>query len=259
MKGLAIFSVLLWASTAAALVNRDEDGLPLFNMDRELTIDEMQELKELVAKELQLREEKLNSVSYTCLINDFMDELLANVQTLILKNNLDPIYITDEMTIDIGIGKTTLSEGQLNDTHTIMRYENASLSYDTDTKQLVADMVLRFEDLKFIFKYHTKVGLISMTGHLHGDVEHIHIHVKMGFDFKSALMFVDSIDFKHTGSISLKVSGNALIDWITNAMSTVLTGILHNLILDIIKNMIASPIDTVVDLINQMLHPSLLG
>lgn len=257
MRRLLIFSLAL-ASVFCSSIPINYDEVPNFDMDQVLSPEDLQRLKELVAKERQLLgHNELRDVIINVILNDYVDQIMANVQTLILESGLDPTDIPD-LSVDIGIGTTDLSEGQLNDTSTIMRYEDATLSYDNVSKRLVAAMVIRFEDLKFIYKYHTKVTFISITGHITGEVQHIHINLNLGFDFDGWRVFVDKLDFQHTGDINVRVSGNDAIDWITNAMSWAITGILHNVILDIIKGVIADPINQIVDSINSILHPSSL-
>lgn len=255
MKTLIIFAFCVTTSLCF-IKSATGNEIPNFNMDEALSPEDLQKLEELVAKEKDIWEKKkLQDVSSSAIIDEFLDRLLENVKVIIIKNGIDPTSLPDER-VNIGIGHTDLTEGQLNDTSTIQRYEDATISYDEGSRQLTAEMVLRFEDLKFIYKYHTKVTIISMTGHLHGDIEHIHIHVKLGFDFNEYKMFVDSIDFKHTGDINITFSGNGAVDWIINAMSKVLTTILHDLILSIVKNIVESPINALVDAINKIFHPT---
>ncbi|CAG9769811.1 unnamed protein product [Ceutorhynchus assimilis] len=243
-----------FCSSIAFAINENE--VRNFDFDRDLSPEELEELRGLVNKELNLHDlSKLQNTIIEVELNDYMDRLLSNVRELIIKNGIDPTSLPDQK-IDIHVGKTKLTEGQLNDTSKIERYENATLSYNTDTQKLIAQMTIRFEDLKFIYKYHTKVTFISMTGHVHGNVKHVHINVQLGFDLKQGLLFVNSINFKHTGSITIKVSGNSLIDWITDAMSFVITGVLHDLILSTIKNIIANPINSIVETVNNFLHPT---
>jgi len=256
MKFLLIFSILFASALGLSNSVNKQYGLPNFDMDQELSPEDLKRLEKLLIKELEFVEhKKLNDVNINVLMNDYLDKILDNVRTLIIDNGFDPTSIPDLLNINFGIGHTDLTEGQLNDTSTLTRFENATLSYDNVSKQLIADMLLRFEDLKFIYHYHTMVTFISMTGHLHGDIEHVHINIRLGIDFAQYKVFVDTINFKHTGEIKLRFSGNAAIDWITNAMSWVLTGMLHDLILNIVKNIIADPINSVVEAINRIFHP----
>lgn len=101
--------------------------------------------------------------------------------------------------MQIVVGSSTLTEGTLSKLATIERYENVTVVYDSLSKKLEVEFTLRWEDLQLVYKYHTQVTLISMTGHVTADVEHMKIHMKLGFDLDAYQISVESLDFKHTG------------------------------------------------------------
>lgn len=92
-----------------------------------------------------------------------------------------------------------MSHGNLTKLSTIERYHNVTVSYDPDDKKASIEFILRWEDLELIYKYHTKVVLISMTGHVTANVEHLKIHLKLGYDFNTNQITIDDLDFNHTG------------------------------------------------------------
>lgn len=71
--------------------------------------------------------------------------------------------------------------------------------YDSDDNKANIEFILRWEDLELIYKYHTKVVLISITGHVIANVEHLKIHLKLGYDFNANQITIDDLDFNHTG------------------------------------------------------------
>ncbi|CAG9768096.1 unnamed protein product [Ceutorhynchus assimilis] len=195
--------ILAFHLRIAFATNTIDDKLPNFHMDDELSAEEIENLKELVNREFKLQDlSKVQTPSEDVTLNDFIDKLLANVRRLIVDDGLDCTSLPD-FAVNIGIGETKLTEGQLNDTSTIERRGNTVLSYNSDMKRLSLKMTLGFQDLKFIFKYYTKVTLFSITGNLHGAIKDIHINVQIGFDFNTELVYVDYIDFQNTGCVLL--------------------------------------------------------
>lgn len=53
--------------------------------------------------------------------------------------------------------------------------------------------------LQLIYKFKSKVLLISSTGHVVANVAHLKVHLKLAFDVGQAQIDVQSLDFKHTG------------------------------------------------------------
>lgn len=127
---------------------------------------------------------------------------------------------------------------------------------------------------QFVFDYFMEVVVQKLTGELHGSVDHINMHVKLGFDFAKGLTFVDHMNFKNKGwvtaifpsqfpglnfeffrKIRIWLTGKGLADWISNAMTSTVTGLLHSLVLDIVRDSLRRPVSSVVDAVNQVLHP----
>ncbi|XP_060518116.1 uncharacterized protein LOC132696952 [Cylas formicarius] len=190
-------------------------------------------------------------------LNDFMDDLVANIVITIETTGLDNITLPDQDDISIGVGKLNLLEGSMSGLNTMTRYEDATLTYNRDTNKVAFEMILRFQEIAFIYKYHSKVLFISSTGHVHGTVSKAKIHVKLGFDMANYAAFVDTIDLSKTGTISVKLSGNSGIDWLTNAFSTITTTILHPLILSMVTNAVKGPINSLVGSINDVIQSAL--
>ncbi|KAH1004681.1 hypothetical protein HUJ05_005463 [Dendroctonus ponderosae] len=218
---------------------------------------------ETAPKTLVVSETKLNDLSalknvnledFEIIVNDYVDKLLENVQCLITNNNLDPTPMPSQ-DLDITIGQANITEGQLKGMSTIKRHGNAVLVYDSQSKQLRVDLILGFQDIKFVFDYFMEVVVQKLTGQLHGSVDQINMHVKLGFDFAKGLTFVDHINYKNKGKIRVWLTGKKLADWISNAMTSTVTGLLHNLVLDIVRDSLRRPVSSVVDAVNQVLHP----
>ncbi|KAJ8957614.1 hypothetical protein NQ314_006517 [Rhamnusium bicolor] len=77
--------------------------------------------------------------------------------------------------------------------------------------------------LKFTYQYRTKVLLLSISGGADGRVQNVKVNVNLSFDFANYHASLDQFDIKDTGKISLKFTGNGLVDWITNTMTSVVT------------------------------------
>lgn len=53
--------------------------------------------------------------------------------------------------------------------------------------------------------------------------------------------------------ISLKFSGNGLVDWMVNIFTKLVTTVLHDLVIKIVQNVITSNVDEIIDLVNSIL------
>ncbi|CAG9769812.1 unnamed protein product [Ceutorhynchus assimilis] len=222
-------------------------------MQKQILKEEIVKLFKDVIQKLALVQSEIGlSNDLAANLNDYLDQLLPGINQAISKAGYDPKSLPDQ-SVSIVIGKSTLKEGTLSKLATIERYQNVTVSYDSDARKVAMDFILRWEDLQIIYKYHTKVAFVSITGHVTADVEHMKIHLKLGFDYNTNHITVDSLDFKHTGDISLKFSGHKIVDYITNAMTTVFTTLFHSLVLSEVKKITMDPVQDLVNTFNNMI------
>ncbi|XP_066143906.1 uncharacterized protein [Euwallacea fornicatus] len=251
MKSLYVVSLFLCAALAYKLVQIEPD----FVGSTQLKLAIIDELKDVVLKLPEMSLDTLQDTD-TATLNELIDEILPRFNAIIVEAGMDPAIMPDE-TIDVKIGSSHLTEGSLSNLATIQRYEDVTVSYDQDANKMDIEFILNWEDLLLTYKYHTKVPLISISGHVIGEVKHLKVHIKLGVDFNTYHLVVDALDFKHTGSIKLKFTGNGLVDWITNAMSAVFSTIFHNLILKIIKNVTMDPVEEIIAALNEIIDKAL--
>ncbi|XP_066258637.1 uncharacterized protein [Euwallacea similis] len=247
MKYLYVVSLLLCASLAYKLIQIEPDLLA----STQIKLAIIDELKDVILKLPDIDLDTLQDID-TATLNDFVDLILPQVNKIILEAGMDPVTVPDE-TVDLKIGTSHLTEGNLTNLATIERYEDVTLSYDHDAKKLDIEFILTWQDIHLTYKYHTKVPLISISGHVIADVKNLKVHMKLGCDLNAYHIVIDGLDFKHTGTIKLKFKGNSLVDWITNAMTTVFSTIFHNLILNIVKKVAMDPMEEIVEVLNEII------
>ncbi|ERL87320.1 uncharacterized protein LOC109534779 [Dendroctonus ponderosae] len=249
MKCLLVAPLLLATALAAGLAGFEPEGVAKLKQ-------ELIEQFSAVAQGLPTLASHNSLGSSEALLNDYLDLVLPDINSAISSAGFDPTSLPDEK-INIGIGHVNLSQGNLTKLATIERYHNVTVSYDSDSKKVALEFILRWQDLELIYKFKSKVVLISSTGHVVANVEHLKIHLKLAFDLNLAQVEVQSLDFKHTGDIALTFTGVGVLDYIIDAMSNSFTGIFHNLILDMVKKVAMDPVEEIVEAINQILDNAL--
>ncbi|XP_019873964.2 uncharacterized protein LOC109602077 [Aethina tumida] len=196
----------------------------------------------------------------TAEVNEYVDKLLANIGNFIIQSGLDPMELPDLEQGLIPMGDLTLSQGWLQDTSTIGRYDDVIVTYDRQTKKYTLSVPLLFDSLEFTYDYKVQVLLLSYSGGIIGKVKDLRIYTTLTFDFNNYQASLEKFDLTNSGTLSLKFTGNVLVDWLVNAISTVVSTILHPIIIRIIQAIVKSPLEAVVAIINQfidsILHPS---
>ncbi|KAJ8956929.1 hypothetical protein NQ318_014348, partial [Aromia moschata] len=184
-------------------------------------------------------------------INDWADNTFKHVQKLIIRHGLDPVELPDETLKLFPTGTISLSTGWLEDTSTVKRYKDVWLDYRSATKKLTLTIPIQFEALMFIYKYHTKVTLLDISGDTQGKISDLRANVELTFDFTNYEASLTEFDIKDSGSISLTFSGNGLVDWLTSNMTTVITYFLHPVILRIIEFIVKGGMEAGVKVVNE--------
>ncbi|XP_056635446.1 uncharacterized protein LOC130444374 [Diorhabda sublineata] len=187
-------------------------------------------------------------------LNDYFDEILENLAQDIIFDGYDPAELPDETLSLLILGKITIDKGWLRDLSTISRYRDIELSYSSAEKKLELNFAIQFEFLQFTYDYVTELPLMTIRGEVEGKVEHVKIESALSFDFHTYHVALDYFNIMDTGKISIKFSGEGLVDWVTNAMTSVITTFLHPLILGIVQNVTKGPLQNSIDAINEAIN-----
>ncbi|XP_060517351.1 uncharacterized protein LOC132696509 [Cylas formicarius] len=192
-------------------------------------------------------------------MNNYTDQILGNVKKLIVEAGLDPMELSQEVLGLPPLGSVTLSNGWLQETSTISRYNDVIISYNSETKIMQLTLPLSFKTLLATYDYHAQALLLGVSGKVNVKITNARMDLTMGFNFKTYHAFVDKADVRDTGSISLQFTGNGLVDWLIDLMSGVITTFFKGIILTIVDLVIAHPIQDAVgqinDVIDSILHP----
>ncbi|XP_018579808.1 uncharacterized protein LOC108917603 [Anoplophora glabripennis] len=252
---LLLFLSLLFA---LALANQE-----VVQVDQEVIISALKQFegtKFVLPKDLV---EKLNSKvenndfranGITAVVDDYVDKVLVYIRSAILRSGLDPAKLDDATLNLIPTGTIDLTSGWLQDMSTIARDGSTTVGYDSSTKIMSVYLPIKLNALLATYKYHTKVLLLSIKGDVNGKIEDLRINVKLSFDYTTYQASLDLFDITDSGRISLKFTGNDLVDWITNTMTSVVSLFLHPIIIRIVQSIVKGGLESTVDEINELLN-----
>ncbi|XP_076254885.1 uncharacterized protein LOC143192931 [Rhynchophorus ferrugineus] len=202
------------------------------------------------------------SDTYDADVTNFTEQLLTNVRALIIDQGLEPLQLPDEKVNLVVTGNVHLTNGWLTDLSTIWTYDEVQINYSNETKILDVTLPLSFDVLLITYDYKTKIILVTIHGDLKAKVKKVKLNLHLGFNFNTYQAFVDKLDVKKSGTITIEFTGLGLLNWIIDAMSDVLIALFHNLILGIVDSIIQTPVQAVVEdineIINNFLYPSSL-
>ncbi|XP_056632764.1 uncharacterized protein LOC130442571 isoform X1 [Diorhabda sublineata] len=186
------------------------------------------------------------------LINDFIDKIFANIQNLMRNNNMSTIDIPDAHLQFDPAGHLDLRNGTLQDLDTISRREDVHIKYDSLNKKVSLTIPIKFDSLKFFYdNYHAKVLFISISGSVHGSIENIKVNAELSFDFNTYTAFLDHYDMKDSGKVTIKFTGNGVVDWLLNAMTAVVDSFLGQVIVNVLAKLIRGSLREFCDKINE--------
>ncbi|KAJ8918298.1 hypothetical protein NQ315_014168 [Exocentrus adspersus] len=113
---------------------------------------------------------------------------------------------------------------------------------------------IKFSALLVTYKYHTKILLVSIKGEANGKIENLTVNVKLSYDYSTYQASLDKFEIKDSGRFSLRFTGNGLLDWMTNTMTSVVTLFLQPVVIRIVQAMIKGGLQAVVDAINEVIR-----
>ncbi|XP_066255351.1 uncharacterized protein [Euwallacea similis] len=187
-------------------------------------------------------------------MNSMTDELLGDLRQILIRQGMDPLDLEDETLQLLGIvGSMKLTNGWLQDLSTILRYEDIIVSYNSANKTITFLLPLSFRDLLFTYDYVTRVLLFSVSGDVNGKIENVHMDLTLTYDAINEFILTD-INMKDSGKVTVKFTGNSLVDWCTNAMTAVVTTVLHPIIIKILQNNVESIGNEIVTEINKYIN-----
>jgi len=189
-------------------------------------------------------------------MNPFIDEELADLRSVIIRGGMDPLELEDETLQFLAgiIGSIKLTSGWLQDISTIARNGDVIITYNSATKRITFSVPLSFKVLLFTYKYLTRVTLLSISGDVQGKIDDVRMNLLLTYDANLQSFVLDGLSMKNSGKVTVKFTGNNLVDWITNAMTSVITTVLHPIIVAILQSNVKSIGYGIVDAMNEYIR-----
>lgn len=253
MRSLLALTLFL-AFTSGAVIQNNEVEIPEI---KKLNF----KLEDIVPKEnVEGITKTLNSINdnnaqvngiFNIEINAIVDGILENLKDIIIRGGMDPMELEDN-DLKFPLGNIHLSFGFLQDLSTIKRYDDVIISYHTSTKKVTFLLPLSFQDLLLTYRYKTRVTLLSITGDMIGKLDDVKLYLEISYH--NGYLSLGDLSMRDSGRFSVKFSGNGLVDWITNAMTTVVTTVFHPLVIRIVENFVKSAGEDLVQAVNDYIH-----
>ncbi|CAG9769814.1 unnamed protein product [Ceutorhynchus assimilis] len=191
-------------------------------------------------------------------VTEYAKKVLEYVQTFIVKKGLEPLVLSDQKIKLVPTGTCTLTNGTLNNLSSISLSDSVIVKYSHNGEIMEVTLPLAFESLSIDYKYRTKITLLSVKGGVQAKIKNVKLNLHLGFNFTSFYAFVDKADVRDSGSISLEFSGQGIADWVIDLLAGVLTTLFHGIILNVVNDIIDTPVEGVVDSINNLIDTLLL-
>merc|ERR1719219_2692742 len=181
----------------------------------------------------------------------YIDEIMANLQQVILANNLDPLDLPGDG-FDIGIASGSVYNGRLMGLSTIHRSGPTSFDLVDSTKAKLTGHI-SVDNLRA--HYDAKASITFVTVHAKADAKidtvKVYLDAEMGLTPGSTLQLVD-FRVEEIGHISIDVSGLGPIDFILEG----LVDLIGNLIRGFIGDWISGPLkDLIQGILDDMVPP----
>ncbi|KAF7287561.1 hypothetical protein GWI33_005925 [Rhynchophorus ferrugineus] len=191
------------------------------------------------------------------ILNNYTDKLLPNIHTFAVDNELDPIKLDDYSNWFL-TASITLTNGSIGDFSEIERNGDVKLSYSSESKVLDLVVPIKLNDIYFKYNYHVIILLIGPKGVMTGKIRDLTMEIELEFDFDDYQATCKEADVKSSGHIDVTFDGG-LIEIVVNILSELTTTILHPLLVLIIQGTVKSAcnaiVDSINDIINNILNP----
>ncbi|KAG5874040.1 hypothetical protein JTB14_021768, partial [Gonioctena quinquepunctata] len=192
-------------------------------------------------------------------IDEYGDEIIEHIRQIIIRNGFDPVELPNDTLKLIPLGSCTLSDGWLQNLSLLSRDKDIEITYSSSRRIVELEIPIKFDALMFSYNYVTKVFPLTLRGGIEGKLSNVKVNIILSYNTRTSRAHLDKFDITKTGGISIRFTGNALLDWISNAMSSVITLFLKPIILNIVDWILKGSLDSMVDTINEFMkclsHP----
>ncbi|KPI93319.1 PREDICTED: uncharacterized protein LOC106117078 [Papilio xuthus] len=198
----------------------------------------------------------------TANINEYIDNTVQMLVPFIQNNGLDPMKLPD-ISEGFEVKPMWVTYSALLKLHdgTMTGLVNLSRSGDQQVnyfaKMLRVKVQLRFEDLEFKYRYLVKVMNIGPTGGIVGSLNRLDVVADVLIDFNNDEMQLQQLSLTNIGRLRVKLTGNALIDWLVNPVVSVFLRIFDTTIIKEVGMIIRSAVQSAIDNINTNLKDTI--
>ncbi|KPJ13564.1 hypothetical protein RR48_10748 [Papilio machaon] len=195
-------------------------------------------------------------------INEYIDNTVQMLVPFIQNNGLDPMKLPD-ISEGFEVKPLWVTYSALLKLHdgTMTGLVNLSRSGDQQVnyfaKMLRVKIQLRFEDLEFKYKYLVKVMNIGPTGGIVGSLNRLDVVADVLIDFNNDEIQLQQLSLTNIGRLRVKLTGNALVDWLVNPVVSVFLRIFDSTIIKEVEMTIRSVVQSAIDNINTNLKDTI--
>ncbi|CAG9769815.1 unnamed protein product [Ceutorhynchus assimilis] len=186
-------------------------------------------------------------------VTEYAIKIVEHLQPLIIKKGMEPLLLSDQKIKLIPTGTCILTDGTISNLSTISISNPVIARYNQNKDILDLTLPLYFKALAIDYKYRIKIVLLSIKGGIEAKIKNVKLNLHMGFNFSSYHAFVDKADIKSSGSISIKFTGQGIVDWVIDLLTDTLTTLFHGIILNVINMVINIPVGSMVSSINKII------
>lgn len=154
-------------------------------------------------------------------------------------------------------GEFAINHGWLQGLNTIQRTGESTIDYENQILQLW--LPLSFDTILVNYDYKIKFMSLGPSGGIEGKVSNLRLIVDIAIDMKTMMVTLQGFSIADAGKITIRFSGNPLIDILTNVISGMATTMLHGVAVGVVQNQVREALQAAIDALNSSLHPSIAG
>ncbi|XP_046741595.1 uncharacterized protein LOC124408603 isoform X3 [Diprion similis] len=191
--------------------------------------------------------------TYSANLNDYVDEVVGNLQTFISSSSLEPLSIpnvTESFSVKPLLitysGRLSLYDGALTGLSSVKRYGDVNLGYDGETLSFDANMGV--DTTAVAYTYYAKLlGSLKESGTAKITVRKIDTTVGLSTNLKNYTFAFDSFAINSIGRTTAKLGGNVLTDWMANAVINTAIPVVKRIAIKQINSEVNSVLSSVFD------------
>ncbi|XP_046476192.1 uncharacterized protein [Neodiprion pinetum] len=207
----------------------------------------------LVAVASATKTHQKRSTTYSATLNDYVDEVVANVQAFVSESSLEPLSIpnvTESFSVKPLLitysGRLSLYDGEMTGLSSVKRYGDINLGYDGETLSFDANMGVDVATVAYTY-YAKLLGSLKESGTAKVTARKIDTTVGFSANLKNYTFALDTVAINSIGRTTARLSGNVLTDWMANAVINIVIAAVKSTAITQVNSEINSVLTNVVD------------